>query len=76
MGRDSYYVKGLRECLRNDTARLRAFFDKSNQKNIVVLVDAHNLDIMTAGRFFAEENSDNDFFAEIYSREGRGAWFN
>ena len=50
-------------------------FNKRNQKRIVVLFYARNLYVMTAGWFFAEENRDNYFLAEIYSGECWGSRF-
>ena len=75
MSRDSYDVKGLRECLCNHTAGSRTLFDKGNQKRAVASFRAHDLYVMAAGWFFAEENRDNYFFAEIYGREWWGIWF-
>jgi len=68
-------VKGLSESLRCHAAGLRASFDKRNHEIAVALLHAGDFYVMTAGRFFTEENRDNYFFAEIYGREWRETGF-
>ena len=59
-------MKRLSERLRKDGTGLRAFLAEGHGERAVASFHARDLDVISAGGFLAEKNSDNNFLVKIY----------